>query len=68
MEQCGVLAERDIRMIKVKTKVSGCFRSEDGAGDYLKIMSYVGTARKQGHNAYDAIKNAISGCPDFIFD
>ena len=61
-------AERDLRMIKVKTKVSGCFRSEEGARDYLKIMSYVGTAHKQGHNAYDAIRKAISGCPDFIFE
>ena len=60
-------AERDIRMIKVKTKVSGCFRSEDGARDYLKIMSYVGTTHKQGHNAYDAIRKAFSGCPEFIF-
>lgn len=61
-------AERDLRMIKVKTKVSGCFRTEKGARDYLKIMSYVGTAHKQGHNAYQAIKNAISGHPDFIFE
>ena len=61
-------AERDLRMIKVKTKVSGCFRSEDGARDYLKIMSYIGTARKQGHNAYDAIRKAISGCSHFIFE
>ena len=60
-------AERDLRMIKVKTKVSGCFRNEEGARDYLKIMSYVGTAHKQGYNAYEAIKNAISGHPDFIF-
>lgn len=55
-------------MIKMKTKVSGCFRTEEGARDYLKIMSYVGTARKQGYNAYKAIKNAISGHPDFIFE
>lgn len=61
-------AERDLRMIKVKTKVSGCFRSQEGARDYLKIMSYIGTAHKQGHNAYDAIRKAISGCPDFIFE
>ncbi len=61
-------AERDLRMIKVKTKVSGCFRSEDGARDYLKIMSYVGTAHKQGYNAYESIKNAISGYPGFIFE
>jgi transposase len=60
-------AERDVRMIKVKTKVSGCFRTEDGARDYLKIMSYVGTANKQGINAYEAIRKAILGYPDFIF-
>ncbi len=61
-------AERDLRMIKVKTKVSGCFRTEEGARDYLKIMSYVGTAHKQGYNAYEAIRNVISGHPDFIFE
>ena len=61
-------AERDLRMIKVKTKVSGCFRTEEGARDYLNIMSYVGTAYKQGYNAYEAIKNAISGHPDFLFE
>lgn len=61
-------AERDLRMIKVKNKVSGCFRSEEGARDYLKIMSYVGTAHKQGHNAYDAIRNALSGHPEFVFE
>lgn len=60
-------AERDIRMIKVKTKVSGCFRTEAGAKEYLQIMSYIGTAHKQGHNAYEAIKNAISGNPDYVF-
>lgn len=43
-------------MVKVKTKVSGYFRTEDGAKDYLKIMSYVGTAHKHGFNAYEAIK------------
>lgn len=61
-------AERDIRMIKVKTKVSGCFRSEDGARNYLKIMSYIGTAHKHGFNAYKAIRNAISGHPEIIFE
>ena len=60
-------AERDIRMVKVKTKVSGCFRSEDGAKDYLRIMSYVGIARKRGFNAFEAIKNAITGSPEVIF-
>ena len=51
-----------------RKKVAGCFRTEEGARDYLKIMSYVGTAHKQGYNAYEAIKNAITGHPDFIFE
>ena len=61
-------AERDIRMIKTKTKVSGCFRSETGAKNYLKIMSYIGTAKKQGINPYEAIHKAILGTPEFIFE
>jgi transposase len=60
-------AERDIRMIKTKTKVSGCFRSIDGASNYLKIMSYVGTAKKLKINPYEAIRQAILGTPEFIF-
>ena len=60
-------AERDLRMIKVKTKVSGCFRSEEGAQEYLKIMSYIGTAHKRGINAFTAIRNALDGNTDIIF-
>lgn len=54
-------AERDLRMIKVKVKVSGCFRTEEGATDFLKIMSYTGTAKKQGVNPFRAILLALSG-------
>lgn len=54
-------AERDLRMIKVKTKVSGCFRSEDGIRDYLAAMSYIGTAKKHGKNAFQAILNVFEG-------
>ena len=61
-------AERDIRMIKTKTKVSGCFRSEAGASNYLDIMSYIGTAKKHGINPYEAIRKAIQGMPEFIFE
>ena len=60
-------AERDLRMTKAKSKISGCFRTFDGAQEYLDVMSYASTAKKLGHNAYWAIKNAISGNPDAIF-
>lgn len=60
-------AERDLRMIKVKTKVSGCFRSAEGAQEYLTIMSYIGTARKHGINAFTAIREALNGNSDIIF-
>ena len=61
------LAERDLRNIKTKIKVSGCFRTIDGAENYLKIMSYIGTAKKNGINAVKALKAAFDGTPDIIF-
>lgn len=61
-------AERDVRMVKVKTKVSGCFRTKEGADTFMKIMSYVGTANKHGINSFVAIKNAITGQSNFIFN
>lgn len=61
-------AERDLRMIKTKTKVSGCFRTEEGIRDYLTVMSYIGTAKKHGKNAVEAIKNAFMGRPELIFE
>ena len=61
-------AERDLRMIKTKTKVSGCFRTEEGIRDYLTVMSYIGTAKKHGKNAVEAIKNAFMGSPELIFE
>jgi len=59
-------AERDQRMIKTKTKVSGCFRSFAGAQNYLKIMSFAGTVKKHGFSSYEAIRQAISGNPEFF--
>lgn len=57
-------AERDIRNVKVKTKVSGCFRTDEGVSAYLRIMSYVGTAVKQGLNPYSVVLQALDGvCP-----
>ena len=43
-------------------------RSVEGAQEYLTIMSYIGTAHKHGMNPYKAIRSAISGNPDIIFN
>lgn len=57
------LAERDVRMIKVKQKVSGAFRTKYGADTFCAVRSYISTARKQGLNAIDALYSAFIGNP-----
>lgn len=57
------LAEQAIRMVKVKQKISGCFRSEQGAKDFADIRSYIATMQKQGYTIIQAIEDAIMGYP-----
>ena len=57
------LAEQDIRMIKVRLKISGCFRTFHGAEHFARIRSYLSTARKQDQNILDSIISAIQGKP-----
>ena len=55
------LAERDLRMIKSKTKVSGCFRSRDGGSIFANIKSYTSTLRKNSKNIFAGLKDAYLG-------
>jgi hypothetical protein len=54
-------AERDLRMSKVKQKVSGCFRKREYAEAYCRISSYLQTMANQGYNPLVAIQMALSG-------
>ena len=57
------LAERDLRMLKVQQKVSGCFRSLAGAYAFSRIRGYVSTLRKQGLPLLPALQATLGGHP-----
>jgi transposase len=56
-------AEQDIRMIKVQQKISGAFRTRQGARQFCRIRSYLSTLRKQGQDIFQAIGSALAGNP-----
>ncbi|MFL6254911.1 MAG: transposase, partial [Pyrinomonadaceae bacterium] len=56
-------AERDLRMIKLQQKTSGCVRTEDGARRFCRSRGYISTMRKQGKGVLPALAGACRGKP-----
>ena len=54
-------AEKSFRMVGVKRSVSGCFRTEKGAEEFVLIWSYLSSAHKHGISYYEAIVQAFRG-------
>ena len=57
------LAERDLRPCKTKQKVSGCFRSWAGFQKYVRIRSFISTAKKRNLSLLDSISRVLHGLP-----
>jgi transposase len=56
-------SERDLRMVKLQQKISGCFRTEDGARNFCRVRSYLSTARKQGYSPLRSLERVFKGKP-----
>jgi transposase len=57
------LAERDLRMVKVRQKISGCFRTPAGATAFCCLRGYISTLRKQGQHVLTALQTVFAGQP-----
>lgn len=57
------LAERDIRMVKLQQKISGCWRTSSGADHFLALRAYLSTARKQGRHTIDVLTRLANADP-----
>jgi transposase len=60
------LAERDIRMMKVKQKISGSFRKKEGAEEFAQIRGFISTLRKQNRDILSSLISVVRG--QFSFD
>jgi transposase len=56
-------AERDVRMVKLQQKISGCFRTVAGARAFCAVRSYLQTAAKHGVGQLDALNQLFNGTP-----
>jgi transposase len=56
-------SERDLRMLKLQQKISGCFRSVQGAVTFCRVRSYLSSVRKQARNLLIALELALEGQP-----
>ena len=56
-------AERDVRMVKLRQKISGGWRSQTGAHAFLDVRSYLSTARKHGQSAMVVLRDLFTGQP-----
>ena len=55
-------AEREIRNVKIKSKVQGAFRSDLGSEIYCRVRGYIATMKKNGQNQYEALKSIFELC------
>jgi len=56
-------AEQDIRMVKLQQKISGCWRTPEGADRFLAVRSYISTTRKNSIQPLSALRLLAAGTP-----
>ena len=61
------LSERDLRMMKLHQKISGCFRSKKGADIFCRIRSYISSVKKHELNVLDALTKVFQDQPLFCY-